>query len=223
MNLPAPLTRARMALRQAWDVWTGAGGSSTSLLAWDAAKGGDRLKRWYPPSTDFAAILSPQLLKARARDADRNNCWAHRAVNLLRDYVIGVGVKPMVDIADPELRGRVHALWTAWIDSSDFTGRSDFYGQQAEAFRAALVDGESLILIRPGPTLQLQILPSEFLDTTRDNAVDIAGGIQFDGEGRRIGYWLYQKNPAAPLIPISTFVDAGRPRDPSLRARAAGI
>ncbi len=112
MNLPAPLMRTRMLLRQTWDLWT-SGGSSTSLLAWDAAKGGDRLKRWYPPSTDFAAILGPQLLKSRSRDADRNNCWAHRAVNLLRDYVIGVGIKPMIDLADPTLRARVHSLWTS--------------------------------------------------------------------------------------------------------------
>jgi lambda family phage portal protein len=209
MTLPAPLSRARLLVRQTWDLWTG-GGSSTSLQAWDAAKAGDRLKRWYPPSTDFAAILSPQLLKARARDADRNNCWAHRAINLLRDYVVGTGVKPMVDIADPALRARVHSMWTSWIDSCDFTGRGDFYTQQAQAFRAALVDGESIVLIRPGPTLQLQILPSEFLDTTRDNALDIAGGIQFDSEGRRLGYWLYSKNPAQPLNPVSTFVPADR-------------
>ena len=209
MNLPA-LSRARMVLRQTWDLWTGSGGSSTSLLAWDGAKAGDRLKRWFPPSTDFAAILSPQLLKARSRDGDRNDPFLHRANNLLRDYVVGTGIVPQVAIPDAALRARVQAQWTAWTDSSDFTGRSDFYGQQAEAFRAALVDGESLILVRPGPTLRLQILPSEFLDTTRDNAVDIAGGIQFDGEGRRLGYWLYSKNPAQPLNPVSTFVPADR-------------
>src|SRR5215831_3574825 len=112
MNLPALVARTGILLRQTYDLWTG-GGSSTSLMAWDAAKTGDRLKRWWPPSTDFASYLSPQLLKARARDADRNNPWAHRAVILLRDYVVGVGIKPMVDIADPAVRGRVHALWTA--------------------------------------------------------------------------------------------------------------
>ncbi len=83
MNLPA-IRRVGMMVRQTWDLWTG-GGSSTSLLAWDGAKGGDRFKRWYPPSTDFASYLGPTLLKARARDAARNNAFAARAVNLLRD------------------------------------------------------------------------------------------------------------------------------------------
>jgi lambda family phage portal protein len=224
MTLPAKFAQTRTWLRQGWDLWWsgGAGGSSTSILAWDASKGGSRLSKWAPPSTDFSTILSPALLKARARDADRNNCWAHRAVNLLRDYCVGVGVKPMVDLPDPALRGRVHALWTAWVESSDFTGRCDFYGQTAEAFRACLVDGEVLALIRPGPVLQIQILASEFLDYSRDNATDTLGGIRYDSEGRRLGYWLFQKNPAAPLIPVSAFVSADRvihmyaPRQPGL-------
>src|SRR5262252_2420239 len=78
MNLPAPLRRAGLRLRQGWDAWWsgGAGGSSASIMAWDAAKGGDRLKNWWPAPTDFATILSPALLKSRARDAYRNVCWA---------------------------------------------------------------------------------------------------------------------------------------------------
>ncbi len=67
-----------------------------------------------------------------------------------------------------------------------------------------------LALIRPGANLQIQILPCEFLDTTRDNAVDIGGGIQYDGEGRRVGYYLYQKNPAEALNPISMLVPVDR-------------
>jgi lambda family phage portal protein len=210
LNLPA-IRRVGMMVRQTWDLWTSSGGgSSTSLLAWDAAKMGDRLKNWYPPSTNFSSFLSPQLLRNRARDAARNNPFASRAVNLLRDYVIGIGVKPMVDFPDAATRALVHSQWTRWTDSSDFTGRADFYGQQAEAFRTCLIDGECLALIRPGRNLQVQLLPCEFLDATRDNAVDIGGGIQYDGEGRRVGYYLYQKNPAQALNPISSFVSADR-------------
>ena len=65
-------------------------------------------------------------------------------------------------------------------------------------------------LIRPGNPLQLQVLSAEFLDWSRDNAKDILGGIQFDSDGRRLGYWLYDKAPAAALVPISHFVEANR-------------
>ena len=101
-------------------------------------------------------------------------------------------------------------LWRAWTDQSDFDGRADLYGQQASAFKAALIDGESITLIRPGQPLQLQVLPSEYLDFSRDNAKNIAGGIQFSADGKREGYWLYSKNPASPLVPISTFVPADK-------------
>jgi hypothetical protein len=78
------------------------------------------ISKWWPPPTDFSTILAPAILKARARDADRNNPWAHRAVNLLRDYVISTGVVPMADLADAALRERVHKLWTARLWCSDW-------------------------------------------------------------------------------------------------------
>jgi lambda family phage portal protein len=207
----ALIQRAKLVLRGALDGWSlGPGGSSTSLIAWDASKAGSRLGRWAPPSTDFASNLQPALLKRRARDSYRNNPWARRAVDILTAYCISTGVVPQVDLLDAGLRRRVPELWRAWTDQSDFDGRADLYGQQAATFRAALIDGESVTLIRPGKPLQLQVLPSEYLDGSRDNARDIAGGIQFDAEGKRTGYWLYSKNPASPLIPISTFVPEDR-------------
>jgi lambda family phage portal protein len=212
MNLPSRIRRAGLALRQSWDMWWSGGpaGSSTGIWAWSGAQSGQRLSKWWPPRTDFATILSPAILKARARDADRNNPWAHRALNLLRDYVISTGIVPMVDTADTALRARTHALWTQWCENADFTGRFGFYLLQAEAFRSCLIDGEVLALIRPGPKLQVQILASEFLDYSRDNAENILGGIQYDAEGRRVGYWLYQKHPAQPLNPVSEFVPVNR-------------
>jgi lambda family phage portal protein len=211
MMLPA-LSRIPTLVRQTWDLWWsgGPGGSSTGIWAWDAGKSGSRLSKWWPPRTDFATILNPAILKARARDADRNNPWAHRAVNLLRDYVISTGIVPMIDTADTALRARVHALWSAWCEQADFTGRHHFHQLQAQAFRSCLIDGEVIGLIRPGPTLQIQVLASEFLDYSRDNAEDIMGGVQYDAEGRRVGYWLYQKHPAQPLNPVSEFVPADR-------------
>ena len=139
MTVPAPLRRAGLLVRQTWELWTGSStASSTALMAWDAAKTGDRLKRWYPPSTDFSSFLNPYLLKWRARDADRNNAWARRAVNLLTDYVIGTGLKPMISLPDMALRGKVNRLWAAWCDHADWIARGSFYGLEAAAFRAML-------------------------------------------------------------------------------------
>jgi hypothetical protein len=108
-------------------------------------------------------------------------------VNLLVDYVISIGLKPDGRPPGPHAAGACAGAVDALTDEADFTGRSSFYGQQADAFRACLIDGESLALIQPGPTLQIQILASEFLDYSHDNAVDILNGIQYDAEGRRQG------------------------------------
>jgi lambda family phage portal protein len=198
-------------LRQTLDLWTGSGtgASSSAIGAWDGAKMG-RLQNWYPPPTDFASYLNPALLKNRARDSYRNNPWARRAVDLLVSYVCGIGLKPMLDLSDVGLRARVGKLWAAWSDEADFSGFYSFTGLQAEALRTCLIDGECLALIRPGKQLKIQLLPNEFLAPQKDNAVDIGGGIEYDDEGRRIGYWLYSKVPAAALNPVPYFVDADR-------------
>lgn len=211
MTLPV-LRRAGLLLRQTWEnFWTGSStASSTAMQAWDASKFGNRLQKWVPPSTDFSSFLNPALLKWRARDADRNNAWARRAVNLLTDYVIGTGLKPMVSLPDAALRAKVNRLWSAWCDKADWIGRSSFYGLEAAAFRAMLVDGECLGVIRPGETLQVQLLSSEFLGTQKDNGVDIGGGVQFNESGQRLGYWLYKKIPSQALNPVPEFVDANR-------------
>jgi lambda family phage portal protein len=212
MNLPAPLRRAGLLVRQTWDLWTGwaTGGSSAAVTAWDASKSGNRLSKWVPPSTDFTSYLNPALVRTRARDAYRNNCWARRGISLLVDYTVGVGLRPMLSLPDAELRKRVGDLWAAWTEEADFLGRESFYSLQAEALRTTLIDGECLALIRPGPTLKIQLLPSEFLATQKDNGVDVGGGIQYDPEGRRIGYWLLDKIPPAALVPVPYFVPVDR-------------
>jgi lambda family phage portal protein len=212
MKLPA-LNRVPTLVRQLWsDLWWGGGpqGSSTAVWAWDASKAGTRLSKWWPVPSNFVTSLNPILLKNRARDSYRNNAWARRAVDLMVAYVVSTGITPLLNTTDTALRGRVQNLWRAWTEQSDFTGRASFYGQQADIFRACLIDGEALALIRPGENLQIQILASEFLDYSLDNAVDILNGIKYDGEGRREGYFVYEKLPAEPLNPISQLIPADR-------------
>jgi lambda family phage portal protein len=208
----APIQRARLALRQAWDVWTGngTGASSTAQIAWDSARYGNRLKNWFAPSTDFVSFLNPATVKNRARDAYRNNALARRAIDLLVNYTVGVGLKPQVDLTDAALRKRVGQLWNQWSDECDFNGRDNFAALQNLAFRTALVDGEVLCLVRPGPDLKIQLLSSEHLATMKDNGVDIGGGIQYSEDGRRLGFWLLDKIPPRALNPVPYFIPVDR-------------
>ena len=96
-----------------------------------------------------------------------------------------------------------------WISRAGFWPRTPS-ALQAQAFRAAIVDGEVLGVLRPGPTLQIQLLASEFLARERDDGVRVGGGIQYNENGQRLGYWLYKKVPSQALNPVSEFVDASR-------------
>jgi lambda family phage portal protein len=116
----------------------------------------------------------------------------------------------MLSLPDAGLRKRAGDLWAAWAEEADFLGRDSFYSLQSECLRSTLVDGECLCLIRPGPTLKLQLLPCEFLATQKDNGVNIGGGIEYDAQGRRLGFWLYDKIPPAALVPVPYFVDVDK-------------
>ena len=105
-------------------------------------------------------------------------------------------------------------------DTADYCGIFDFYGLQAQAFKAALIDGESITIIKPGPVLQLQVIASEFLDTTRDQ--NIANGIEYSPAGERVAYWIYAKHPGAGVEPGFRPRPCGE-RGAYVRAASAGL
>ena len=192
-------------------------------LVWDAA--GNRPASWAPPSTNFATTLSAPMLRERARDIYRNNCWGRRAVDTVVVGTVGAGIKPQIRLADAELKRRVQQEWLRWTDSADAAGRFDLYGLQQAALRAAMIDGECLLRMVTAPEqrvpLQVQLLASEYLDTSRiDNKT--LNGIEYDAAGRRRAYWIYLKHPAsAPdmrsvRVPAEQIVHLYAPLQPGL-------
>ncbi|MEZ5398613.1 MAG: phage portal protein [Bryobacteraceae bacterium] len=172
---------------------------ATRSAVWDAAGGGNRWANKTAPSTDFASITSPSVLRSRARDSYRNNPWARRAVEVVVAGAIGAGIKPQFRSANAELKTSVQSAWLAWTDHADFGSRFDVYGLQAAALRTMLVDGEVLVRMIVSPMervpLQLQVLGAEFLDASRVDSRTI-NGIAYDSSGRRVAYWIFQKHPA---------------------------
>ena len=157
-------------LQAAWRELVGTPTTKRAAV-WDAAGAGSRLQQWAPPSTEFAANLTAPMLKERARDLYRNSPWARRLVDSLVVGAVGAGIKPQFRAADADLKQRVQAEWLAWTDQADFANRYDFYGLQQAALKALLIDGECFLRFVLDPAqrvpLQLQLLPSEFLDVTR--------------------------------------------------------
>jgi lambda family phage portal protein len=170
--------------------------------------GGRRTIDWRPADVSAnVATASAPTIRARCRDAMRNDSWARAIVETLVDDVIGWGVKPMCRATSESFRQAVQQRWDDWTAVADADGLLDFNGLQALAVRNLIVDGECFIRLRrrlpddglPVP-LQIQILPSEIcpIDTSTARPMEggvIRDGIEFDRIGRRTAYWLLDTPP----------------------------
>jgi lambda family phage portal protein len=169
---------------------------SRSAVLWDAAGRGNRLSGWSAPSSNFASIVTPAILLQRARDEYRNSGWMRRAVELLAVDAVGGGIKPQFR---SENRRAAQAEFDRWSEQADATGRFDLYGLENLVVQTTAIDGECLVRIVPAPGLrvpiQLQVLGCEFLDSSRVDDRTL-NGIEYNTNGRRVAYWLYQKHPA---------------------------
>lgn len=167
----------------------------------EGAQSTRRLLSW-SPSNSGPKRQSYQLgtLRKRARDLYRNNAIARAAIDkLVADYLSGgVGCRPNPELSK-QVRDRLVNAWEDWSNECDFDGLHDFYGLQAAALRAMLIDGECLILIEPSSNpdapIELRLLEADHLPFTSDASKNIIDGIEFNGQGKRIAYHLYPIHP----------------------------
>ncbi len=173
---------------------------------YEGAAKGKRLSRWDTQSTSansetYGAIAT---LRNRARDLRRNNPYAKRGIEGITNNVVGDGILTQFRSAGDV--AQIEALWKQWADSNeiDFDGRNNIYGLQKLVMDAVAESGEVLVRKRFDSSkrfpLQFQILESDFLDTTKVETVaangnNIIQGIEFDKQGRRVAYYLFETHP----------------------------
>lgn len=177
--------------------------------AYHAATMGRRARQWTTSTVgpNDGVLWALSLLRARSRNAVRNDGYARMAVERLVSNIVGSGIAPQSKAPDREFRRRVHELWLDWTDEADATGQLDFYGLQAQAVQSWLEGCESFTRERLRQVadvqfvpLQLQAIESEQcpLDhTTGDPRTGnrIRAGIEFNAIGRRVAYWMYRERP----------------------------
>lgn len=144
---------------------------------------------------------------ARSRYLAANNPYASAAKEEFVSAMVGCGIKPSPLINDPKKKKQVVALWKRWTDEADADGLTDFYGLQSIVAAEMFEAGECFIRKRPryvsdglSVPFQLQILPSEMLDTSHNQVLSsgrgrIEMGIEFDAIGRRTAYWFWTFHP----------------------------
>jgi lambda family phage portal protein len=173
---------------------------------------GRRARGWTAPTVgpNDAVLWALSLLRARSRQAVRNDGYARMAVDRLVSNIVGAGIAPQSKAPTREFRARLHALWLDWTDQADATGALDFYGLQSQVVRAWLEGSEAFTRLRPRLAsdelfvpLQLQVIESEQcpIDYTTVNARTgnrVRAGVEFDAIGRRAAYWFYRQHPGDP-------------------------
>jgi lambda family phage portal protein len=170
------------------------------------------------------AVASGQL-RSRARHLAANNPWAANGIEALVTALVGTGIVPASGVKDRATRRKLQSQFRAWAKTCDADGLTDYYGLQAQAARALIVDGEAFIqLIETDSGLKLRLIPAELIQSVSGSLDPLnVSGIQFDAEGKRLSYSV-QKNPnstefvtvpAADMIHLFKPLGAGQVRGTS--------
>ncbi len=184
----------------------GASRGKTSLLQWVSAS--------KSPHEDISENLP--LLRERSRDLYAGGGPLGRgAIDRLTLNAIGSGLKLNVRI-DPELlnmaedearkwASRAEAEFDYWasLKDCDFCRQLNFYELQVSAFRALLLDGECLAMLRYGwdyghvYTTQVMLIESDRLATppVKPSGAMIDEGVELDSYGRPCAYWIANRHP----------------------------
>lgn len=174
---------------------------------YEAAGNGRRTDSWKGTNAGPNTIneVSLDRLRARSRDAYRNQVYARNTVLRIAANVIGTGIQPNPDGQSSASKKKVKELWRKWAETKecDYDGQQNIYGLQRMAMQAIVRDGEVIIRRRrvSGGTLpiRLQVQEADVIDTRRNYDIQGGGkiiqGVEFNKDLQRVAYWLYDGHP----------------------------
>lgn len=175
----------------------------------------DRLNAaWVPVNGTAEQTDHPQrdIIRARARDLERNSDIAEAIIGPFERNVVGTGIRVQAKVLRPdgtedeELNQQIEDLWAEWCRprNCDITGQQSFYEMQAMAMRRLLVDGGIFFIkvyTNNGPVpFCLQAREVDELDTSKNMLPGlgrnrIVGGIELDEYNRPVAYYFKKYTP----------------------------
>lgn len=179
-----------------------------------AYEGANTADGWKPrrsgASADADHLADARKLRDRARALEQNTPYIKRALANLTASTIGTGIAPD-SRAGARVARRLNDAWEQWGPTADADGVLDINGIQAMAYHAMERDGEVLIRRRinralPVP-MQLQVLEADYLDTDKAGPAgdgQIVNGVEYDGNGRAVAYWLWPVHPGSTRFQFRT-------------------
>lgn len=177
------------------------------MLEYEGAKQDRRTEGWLRPASsgDAEAGTYHRALRDAARSLVRDNPHAAKGLAVLVANRIGTGIMCQPDGKNQRRNARIAELWKRWIDRCDITGRSDFYGLQAQIERTRSEAGECLVRFVPTQwtgegdvPLRIQVLEPDYLDSDRHARInersDIRYGVEYQGQVP-VAYWIFDEHP----------------------------
>ena len=184
----------REAWRQSYD----------ALRHYDAAGYGRINSHWAAvnESAETTDRFSRDVIRARARDLERNSDILQAIVLAYKRNVVGKGYTLRANTGDDDLNRRIEGLWRQWCKARncDVTGEQSFTQILRMAVERKKVDGGILFLFRHTSgglvPFKLQAIEVDELDVSRTEprrrGNRVVGGIEYNAWRRPVGYWIQQ-------------------------------
>ena len=159
-----------------------------------------------PTSANSDVQLALQQLWAKSRDLVVNNDMAASLVREIVSATIGHGIVPQADTNSDDFNDLVDRRYENWSNRCEPRQILTSYGLVYQAFKAAIVSGESFIVRSRPPAdadmptpLWLSLYEADMCDVNKNENLGrgsrIVQGIEFDRRDRVVAYWFHQTHP----------------------------
>ena len=184
----------REAFRQAYD----------SLRNYDAGTHDKSNRNWhvFNESAEMTDRFSRDIVRARARDLERNSDMMNSVISAWKRNVVGGGYRLQATTADDEINKQLEAAWLKWTKKQfcDVTESQSFNQMLRMAVERKKVDGGIIFIKRYTKEgfvpFKLQLIEVDELDinTTKPKHAGnkVVGGIEYNSFNKAVGYFIKQ-------------------------------
>lgn len=153
------------------------------------------------------------IIRARARDLERNSDVMNSILGAYKRNVVGFGFRLQAMTGDEALNEQIEHLWLTWTrkENCDVTGTQSFTQMLRMLVARKKVDGGILIVKRYVDAwipFQLQLLEVDELDGGYEQSANrdtrVVGGVEYNRYNRPVGYWVrqYQIDGTTEALPV---------------------
>lgn len=166
------------------------------------------------------------IIRARARDLERNSDIAEAIIGPMERNVIGTGLRVQAKVLnnkgdeDDDLNNKIEELWNDWCRprNCDITGQQSFIELQQMAIRRIVVDGGIFfvkVYANGSIPFYLQAREVDELDTSCNNlpGIDgnrVIGGIELNNYNKPVAYHFKKYTPDGFYSGESEIIEANR-------------